>query len=256
MAQKSKGRIQCSKCQKTFSRRSNLKRHFPVHTGQFRFWCDSCQRGFTSKSLHEDHMRKHEGRLYKCEYCSKSYQTRIGLSTHLPEHTGKYPFNCQTCDAGFSVREKLKLHENKHRGLSTRIQCPKCPKTFSRQRGLKRHFSVHTGLFKFLCNLCKKGFHEKAIYTDHMRKHDGTLLTCRYCSKSFQSSIAFQQHLKTHRGNLAFYEETRQKTCNNIRDLNSHENKHSGYSCLWCDKKFYDEKIFKKHEQECQWECL
>ncbi len=256
MVQKYKGKIQCPKCPKTFSKIYNLKRHFPVHTGHFKFWCDTCQRGFTQKALHEDHMRKHEGRLYKCEYCIKSYQTRTSLYRHLPEHTGKYPHYCLTCGAGFVVREELKLHENKHRGLSTKIQCPKCPKTFTKQRNLKRHSSFHTGLFRFLCNVCQKGFNEKATYTHHMRKHNDKLLSCRSCSKSFQSSFAFQQHLKTHRGNLVSHGEMRQKTCDNRRDLNLDENNGSDYSCLWCDQKFCDEKIFKKHEQECQWECL
>ncbi|NXX27078.1 ZN132 protein, partial [Nicator chloris] len=40
----------CSKCEKSFSRRSSLIRHWGIHTGKWPFECGECGRGFRSSS--------------------------------------------------------------------------------------------------------------------------------------------------------------------------------------------------------------
>ena len=62
--------IVCSKCPQTFTVRSSLTRHMPLHTGQFKFYCDKCKKGFADVTHFDEHMRKHEGLKYHCDYCA------------------------------------------------------------------------------------------------------------------------------------------------------------------------------------------
>ena len=112
------GKLICPKCPKTFLNASSLYYHLAQHAGRFKFWCETCQKGFGRTSHYEDHMRKHEGRLHRCEYCTKSFQSRRGLDLHMNTHTGIYPFSCRVCQKGFNYRKHLEAHEsNKHGGL-------------------------------------------------------------------------------------------------------------------------------------------
>ncbi len=113
------GKIEHLQSPKTFAAQDSLNRHFPVDLESCKFWCDLCQSGFTQKTLLEDHVRKHEGRLYKCQYCTKCFQTRTGLRLHLPEHTSNFRFSCDACQKGFDRKEVYEKHMRKHYSLFT-----------------------------------------------------------------------------------------------------------------------------------------
>ena len=46
-----------------------------------------------------------------------------------------------------------------------------CTKTFSEERGRDLHMSLHTGVYRFTCNVCGKGFNKKARYDKHCNEH-------------------------------------------------------------------------------------
>ena len=52
---------QCMKCNKVFSKNSNLKRHKITHTGEKPFECQICTKGFTRQSDLTIHSRLHTG---------------------------------------------------------------------------------------------------------------------------------------------------------------------------------------------------
>ncbi len=107
------GQFQCPHCPQIFSYSSNLNRHLPIHTGQFKYWCNKCQKGFTQKETYESHVRKHEGRVLMCsyEFCKKTFESSRGLELHISKHTGKYPFYCVNCNKGFHSKFHLERHQ-------------------------------------------------------------------------------------------------------------------------------------------------
>ena len=76
----------------------------PGNLGAYKHICEICKKAFADKRHLTDHLRKHEGRVYKCEFCPKSFSGYRGLELHTPIHTGKYPFHCSQCHAGFNYR--------------------------------------------------------------------------------------------------------------------------------------------------------
>ena len=51
---------QCAKCDKTYSKQSQLKIHETIHTGEKPFHCEICKISFSrSKSLKRHNHRKH-----------------------------------------------------------------------------------------------------------------------------------------------------------------------------------------------------
>ncbi len=82
-------------------------------------------------------MIKHEGKLYNCAYCTRTFKTKYGLDSHVPEHTGVYPFTCHICSKGFILRAKLEAHVNQHVGIG--YTCWKCDKTMYSQKEFKKH---------------------------------------------------------------------------------------------------------------------
>ncbi len=81
--------------------------------GKYRFFCEECKKVFSKKQNWIDHQRKHDGTKLQCQYCEKSFQSLRGLELHTPVHTGKYPFRCSHCNAGFNKKRMLVAHENK-----------------------------------------------------------------------------------------------------------------------------------------------
>ncbi|KAG9018549.1 hypothetical protein FRB90_011433 [Tulasnella sp. 427] len=59
---------------------------------------------------------------YVCEICSKSFERRASLETHMTVHNGQRPFKCPVprCNRDFSVRSNYRRHLRTHR-LDPRI---------------------------------------------------------------------------------------------------------------------------------------
>ena len=50
------------------------------------FYCDKCKKGIRDKSDYVEHMRAHQGLKYHCDYCSKPFLSRKGLTYHLSQY--------------------------------------------------------------------------------------------------------------------------------------------------------------------------
>ena len=62
----------CSKCEKTFTDSSGLKKHRGTYTGEKPYQCEECGEAFVRSSHLTVHIRTHTGeKPYRCKECGK-----------------------------------------------------------------------------------------------------------------------------------------------------------------------------------------
>ena len=81
----------CQKCNKQFSRKSNLKKHMMCHSDERPFQCDVCFKRFRRKEVLTTHMKIHiDRKVTYCDHCGKRFINVRTLKKHLETfHTGE-----------------------------------------------------------------------------------------------------------------------------------------------------------------------
>lgn len=223
------GMYSCPACDKTFSTRSAIVRHYRTHTGERPFPCDFCNKTFSSKTSVESHLlRQHNlntdsalacpdcGKLFvrrnslevhlithnkdkpfPCDVCGKKFSQKVTRNIHLARHTGRYDHTCDICHKKFASRAKLNEHMHQHQ--SPRFRCDECGRQFVRHDALRSHQRVHTGERPYQCPLCSKSFHTTSNLRLHEQTHSETAgFKCHQCGSKFKHKSSLCAHMKCH----------------------------------------------------------
>lgn len=141
--------VPCPTCGKLI-RKKGLKNHIQKqHTDTFvakeAFECQTCGKIFFRRQNLEAHQLMHlpeDQRLYKCRFCERTFNKKLGFVEHERNHTGEKPYKCEHCG-----------------------------KAFARSSTFQDHKREHTGQ-RFVCSVCSKEYKDRGNYRHHMKQHE------------------------------------------------------------------------------------
>lgn len=120
--------------------------------GPTSFYCDICSRSFRTNSHLSNHNRIHSSNhIFICQKCGKEfkalYRLKIHCRTHVPsKQTGIRPYGCPICSKAFNEKGNLITHIRIHND-DRPFQCdfPTCTSKFKTKGQLSDHIKTHTG---------------------------------------------------------------------------------------------------------------
>ena len=96
------------------------------------------------KKLDENTESTNETRVYRCEFCSKTFLFKSKYHEHLPVHTNARPYQCHLCSRTYKYKYDLRVHLRTHMGIPTKSTiCPFCNFKYESNKQLRLHIRDH-----------------------------------------------------------------------------------------------------------------
>lgn len=193
----------CTKCNKQFGRRTDLRKHGVSHTGIRPFSCPICGKAFSRKTNVTNHMKVHEGkkgRTNKAMVASGKGQSPI--KQQHPKIAFGIPDGAYPSMIGFPQFPSQNFQSNQFATSSTEnaiySKCAVKSEPLKLKLKLKKPFQAATASRKFECTTCKKAFKTKRDLDRHSQIHTGKKFRCSICQKEFARRDKLVRHEKIH----------------------------------------------------------
>merc|ERR1719427_100753 len=134
--------VECTKCDKTFPKKSTLDEHMKAaHCHK----CAKCNFAGESKQKVLEHKKTEHN--FKCSKCRQAFDFRDKLENHV---RANHFFKCGKCNVVFDAKS---LHESHIKKLH-HFPCTSCDKVFD----MKQRLMTHDKAFHHSCDVCEDEF--------------------------------------------------------------------------------------------------
>uniref|UniRef100_A0A2K5ETL8 Zinc finger imprinted 2 n=1 Tax=Aotus nancymaae TaxID=37293 RepID=A0A2K5ETL8_AOTNA len=165
-----------------------------------------------------------ENKHNRCEFCKRTFSTRVALRRHRRIHTGEKPFECKQCGEAFYLMPHLKRHQKTHSGRKP-SGCKEGRKSSIQSANLCERVGIHSQEDYYECFQCGKAFTQNVHLSQHPKAHEAARVLppwlsrsktyfiryqlkhdyvgeracqCCDCGKTFSQSAHLTQHYRTH----------------------------------------------------------